>query len=98
MRHSDHRVNLYTSCSYVLTALCGSFQMLPKEEYFMPPVNLRVRDHRAFGRKPTVGMHVIRSLEKYLVDAQPETLRLDFLRGAQQAVDGMVVTVRTAWY
>ena len=45
--------------------------MLPKEEYFMPPVNLRVRDHRAFGRKPTVGMHVIRSLEKYLVGATP---------------------------
>ncbi|XP_067936252.1 myoferlin-like isoform X2 [Watersipora subatra] len=45
--------------------------MLPKEEYFMPPVSLRVRDHRAFGRKPTVGMHVIRSLEKYLVGSSP---------------------------
>jgi len=46
--------------------------MLPKEEYFMPPVNLRVRDHRAFGRKPTVGMHVIKSLEKYMVGATPK--------------------------
>lgn len=38
----------------------------------MPPVNIRVRDHRAFGRKPTVGMHVIRSLEKYIVDSAPK--------------------------
>ncbi|KAK3589425.1 hypothetical protein CHS0354_020754 [Potamilus streckersoni] len=39
--------------------------MLPKEEIFMPPVNIRVRDHRQFGRRPTVGIHVLKSLEKF---------------------------------
>ncbi|KAL4231637.1 hypothetical protein ACF0H5_009217 [Mactra antiquata] len=42
--------------------------MLPKEELYMPPVNVRVRDHRQFGRKPTVGIHVLKSLEKFRVD------------------------------
>ena len=42
--------------------------MLPKEELYMPPVNVRVRDHRQFGRKPTVGIHVLKSLEKYRCD------------------------------
>jgi len=39
--------------------------MLPKEELYMPPVNVRVRDHRQFGRRPTVGLHVLKSLEKF---------------------------------
>ena len=34
----------------------------------MPPVNIRVRDHRQFGRRPTVGIHVLKSLEKYRTD------------------------------
>jgi hypothetical protein len=42
--------------------------MLPKEELYMPPVNIRVRDHRQFGRKPTVGLHVLKSLEKFRID------------------------------
>jgi hypothetical protein len=39
--------------------------MLPREELYMPPMNIRVRDHRQFGRKPTVGIHVLKSLEEY---------------------------------
>lgn len=39
--------------------------MLPREELYMPPVNVRIRDHREFGRKPTVGIHVIKSLEQF---------------------------------
>ncbi len=31
----------------------------------MPPVNVRVRDNRPFGRKPMVGVHVLKSLEAY---------------------------------
>ena len=63
--------------------------MLPKEEYFMPPVNLRVRDHRAFGRKPTVGMHVIRSLEKYMVSPTPKpTFVPGEVSADQVALDG----------
>ena len=42
--------------------------MLPKEELYMPPMNIRVRDHRQFGRKPRVGQHVLRSLEKFKVE------------------------------
>ncbi|XP_061186415.1 myoferlin-like isoform X3 [Saccostrea echinata] len=42
--------------------------MLPREELYMPPMNIRVRDHRQFGRKPTVGIHVLKSLEEYRCD------------------------------
>ena len=42
--------------------------MLPKEELYMPPLNIRVRDHRQFGRKPTVGIHVLKSLEKFRME------------------------------
>ncbi|KAF6018501.1 hypothetical protein EB796_023176 [Bugula neritina] len=62
--------------------------MLPKEEYFMPPVNLRVRDHRAFGRKPTVGMHVIRSLEKYMVSSTPQPTYITASNTDQVLMDG----------
>ncbi|XP_056005329.1 myoferlin-like isoform X5 [Ostrea edulis] len=43
--------------------------MLPREELYMPPMNIRVRDHRQFGRKPTVGIHVLKSLEDYRCEA-----------------------------
>jgi len=68
--------------------------MLPKEEYFMPPVNLRVRDHRAFGRKPTVGMHVIRSLEKYMVSSTPQPTYITASNTDQVLMDGMLEGVQ----
>ncbi|XP_038071057.1 myoferlin-like isoform X3 [Patiria miniata] len=40
---------------------------LPKEELYTPPINLKVRDHRAFGRKPIVGISVIKNLTEYRV-------------------------------
>ena len=39
--------------------------MLPKEELYTPPVNIRVRDNRQFGRKPMVGIHVLKSVENF---------------------------------
>ncbi|CAD5119914.1 DgyrCDS8495 [Dimorphilus gyrociliatus] len=39
--------------------------MLPKEELYLPPLNIIVRDNRQFGRKPRVGMHTVSSFEKY---------------------------------
>ena len=42
--------------------------MLPKEELYTPPMNIRVRDNRQFGRKPLVGVHIIKSLEEYRCD------------------------------
>ncbi|XP_072177496.1 myoferlin-like [Diadema setosum] len=38
---------------------------LPKEELYTPPINIKVRDHRAFGRKPIVGICTIKKLEPY---------------------------------
>nr|CDS32028.1 myoferlin [Hymenolepis microstoma] len=40
---------------------------LPKEELYMPPINIGVRDNRAFGRKPLVGNHVITDFNKFRV-------------------------------
>ncbi|XP_067657682.1 myoferlin-like isoform X1 [Haliotis asinina] len=42
--------------------------MLPKEELYMPPMNIRVRDHRQFGRKPNVGVFVLRTMEDFRCD------------------------------
>ncbi|XP_060557298.1 dysferlin-like isoform X3 [Ruditapes philippinarum] len=59
--------------------------MLPKEELYMPPVNIRVRDHRQFGRKPTVGLHVLKSLEKFRIDP---VMQGDLDEDDQQAIVG----------
>ncbi|XP_037084360.1 dysferlin-like [Pollicipes pollicipes] len=42
--------------------------MLPKEPLYMPPLNIKVRDHRSFGSRPVVGTHVIRSLHEYSIE------------------------------
>ncbi len=47
-----------------------SFEIfLPKKEKYAPPLNIRVYDHRKFGRKPLVGVHTITSVSKHRVDA-----------------------------
>ena len=47
------------------------FQMLPKEVLYMPPLNIKVRDQRAFGRRPVVGQHVLRNLDRFR-EADPD--------------------------
>ncbi|XP_070210966.1 myoferlin-like isoform X3 [Littorina saxatilis] len=42
--------------------------MLPKEELYMPPMNISVIDHRNFGRRPQVGVNILRSLEEFRCD------------------------------
>ncbi|XP_065071964.1 myoferlin-like isoform X2 [Rhopilema esculentum] len=42
---------------------------LPKDELYSPPLNIRVMDNRSFGRKPTVGLHVVKSLAEFAVPA-----------------------------
>ena len=43
-------------------------QLLPKENLYAPPLNIRVMDKRSFCRCPLVGLHVVKSLKKYRVD------------------------------
>ena len=47
------------------------WQLLPKEEKYAPPFNIRILDKRSFGREPTVGVHVIKSLDDFHVDPSP---------------------------
>ena len=35
------------------------------EEIYAPALNVRVRDNRSFGRRPIVGVHSLRSIQKY---------------------------------
>lgn len=46
--------------------------MMPKEEIYIPPMSINVLDHRTFGRKPIVGVHVIKSLSRFRVDRDNE--------------------------
>lgn len=46
--------------------------MLPKEELYIPPMNVNILDHRHFGRKPIVGVHVIKSLSRFRVNRDKE--------------------------
>lgn len=50
---------------------------LPIEELYMPPLNIRLLDHRTFGLKPLVGTHTIQSLKDYRRDpvAQYQAIR-----------------------
>lgn len=46
--------------------------MLPTEDTYIPPISMKIIDHRNFGRKPIVGQHVIKSLKPYKVDRNKE--------------------------
>ena len=35
------------------------------EDLYSPPINIRVRDNRQFGRKPLVGIHSVKSLSAF---------------------------------
>ena len=44
--------------------------MLPKEDLYVPPMNIKVKDHRSFGRKPVVGFNIISSIINSVQNAQ----------------------------
>jgi len=52
-------------------------QLLPLEELYAPPINICVRDNRQFGRKPIVGVHVVKSLQRYRRQPAVVTAELD---------------------
>ncbi|XP_063818137.1 myoferlin isoform X2 [Pseudophryne corroboree] len=49
--------------------------LLPKEEMYVPPIIIKVIDHRPFGRKPVVGQCTIDLIEDFRCD--PYTTRAD---------------------
>ncbi|KAG7462453.1 hypothetical protein MATL_G00185020 [Megalops atlanticus] len=62
--------------------------LLPKEEMYMPPIVLKVIDHRPFGRKPIVGQCTITSLEEFRCDP--------YSAGAQVAMAAKVALLAAA--
>ncbi|ELK00906.1 Myoferlin [Pteropus alecto] len=45
-----------------------AIEFLPKEELYMPPLVIKVVDHRQFGRKPVVGQCTIDHLDRFRCD------------------------------
>lgn len=39
----------------------------------MPPMNIKVRDNRSFGRKPVVGLCSLKTLHKYRREPRDQT-------------------------
>lgn len=58
---------LVRSCTGLDAYLCDP-QFLPKEELYMPPLVIKVIDHRQFGRKPVVGQCTIDHLDRFRCD------------------------------
>lgn len=48
--------------------------MLPVDREHVPPLNITLVDHRAFGRKPIIGMHQVNCLSKYYLCNQDKEL------------------------
>ena len=51
-------------------------QLLPKEQLYAPPLNIRIVDKRAFGRTPMVGTHVVKSVKSFFVEPRAADQRI----------------------
>lgn len=51
----------------------------------MPPMNVKVRDHRQFGRKPTVGIHILKTMEPFRCSPALTIEELDDSQGKENA-------------
>lgn len=61
---------------------------LPKEELYMPPLTLRVVDHRAFGSKPVVATAVVTDLHQYTIE--PKATRDSLLMTSLPSLEGKI--------
>lgn len=61
--------------------------MIPKDEIYVPPMNINILDHRHFGGKPIVGVHVIKSLQKFRVDRQKDSRVFSHIEAIQNQED-----------
>ncbi|CAF3351203.1 unnamed protein product [Rotaria sp. Silwood1] len=68
--------------------------MLPREDLYVPPMNIKIKDHRSFGRKPVVGYHIIKSLELFRCD--PTAPLLTIMQAAHAISSGMSPTEEAA--
>lgn len=67
--------------------------MIPKEEIYIPPMNVKVLDHRHFGRKPIVGVHVIKSLSKFRINRERESFLFSNIEAIQNAAEQTNLTL-----
>ncbi|KXJ13200.1 Otoferlin [Exaiptasia diaphana] len=58
---------------------------LPENERYCPPLTIRVRDCRTFGRFTLVGTHVLNSLHRYLQSGEKEKEKIEI---AEQIANG----------
>ncbi|KAA3681768.1 myoferlin [Paragonimus westermani] len=63
--------------------------MLPKEELYTPPMNICVRDHRAFGLRPLVGLHVMKNFAMFKV--KPRIVRHDPIMDIPELCDATLL-------
>merc|ERR1712226_595578 len=67
--------------------------LLPKEELYTPPMNIRCRDNRQFGRKPMVGMCSIKSLQAFKCEAPSRETEEDAESAAEQLRQEVTLTL-----
>ncbi|XP_075252802.1 myoferlin-like [Convolutriloba macropyga] len=67
--------------------------LLPKEELYTPPMNIRCRDNRQFGRKPMVGMCSIKSLQAFKCEAPSRETDEDAESAAEQLRQEVMLTI-----
>jgi hypothetical protein len=68
VKKSEPIKNLKKNPNFESPLLVFKSVYLPKKRVYCPPLNIRIIDHRAFGRKPIVGLHCISSIDEHRVD------------------------------
>uniref|UniRef100_H2ZAE1 C2 domain-containing protein n=1 Tax=Ciona savignyi TaxID=51511 RepID=H2ZAE1_CIOSA len=61
---------------------------LPVDDLYFPPIVIRVKDNRKFGRRPTVGQHIITNSISYRIKPPPEESQSDEGYGSDVTLSG----------